>query len=190
LRPTLDTFKSSTDWHRFSKIENLAEAEWVAEQHADRAFSIAAKSGNPYLRVYAQACRGLSHVVSGRLTSAIHDLSDALLFARSRKAGLENEPRILADLANALRLNGDIANALRTIDEAIKMAIDRHARIPECFARIAHADLLMRLGEDCQSAADFELVRARSLIEETGAAILKLFIEQTSVREVRKNRVG
>src|SRR3974377_1958231 len=50
----------------------------LAEHHADRAFSIAARSGNPYLRVYAQACRGLSHVVAGRLTSAIKDLSDAL----------------------------------------------------------------------------------------------------------------
>src|SRR5450631_1112456 len=72
----------------------------LAQEHADRAFSLAVKSGNPYLRVYAQACRGLSHIVAGRLTSAIEDLSDALSFARSRKAGLENEPRILADLAN------------------------------------------------------------------------------------------
>ena len=69
-------------------------------------------SGNPYLRVYAQACRGLSHIVAGRLTSAIEDLSEALSFARSRKAGLENEPRILADLANAYRLNGDNAKRL------------------------------------------------------------------------------
>ena len=33
----------------------------LAQQHADRAFSIAMKAGNPYLRVYAQACRGVSH---------------------------------------------------------------------------------------------------------------------------------
>jgi len=45
----------------------------LAQEHADRAFSIAMKAGNPYLRVYAQACRVLSHIVAGRLTSAIED---------------------------------------------------------------------------------------------------------------------
>ena len=59
----------------------------LAQEHAERAFSIAVKSGNPYLRVYAQACRGLSHITAGKLTLAIEDLSDALSFARSRKAG-------------------------------------------------------------------------------------------------------
>ncbi len=72
----------------------------LAREHADRAFAIAIKSGNPYLRVYAQASRGLSHIVSGRLTSAIEDLSEALRFARSRRAGLENEPRILAETSD------------------------------------------------------------------------------------------
>jgi adenylate cyclase len=162
----------------------------LAEQHAERAFSIAAKSGNPYLRVYAQACRGLSHIISGRHTSAIHDLSDALTFARSRKAGLENEPRILADLANAYSVNGDVVNAFRAADEAIKVAIDRHARIPECLARIVRADLLMRSTEDHQDAAEKDLALARALIEETGAAILKPLIEQPRVREVRANRLA
>jgi adenylate cyclase len=127
-----------------------ADLAWVegniglAQTHADRAFSLALKSGSPYLRVYAQACRGLSHIVAGRLTSAIEDLFETLRFARSRKAGLENEPRILADLANAYRLNGDIQNAFLTVTEAIEIATRRNARLPECFARIVHADLLMK----------------------------------------------
>ncbi len=162
----------------------------LAEQHADRAFSIAAKSGNPYLRVYAQACRGLSHIVAGRLTSAIRDLSEALLFARSRKAGLENEPRILADLANAYRLNGDVANALRAANEAIAVSTERHARVPECFARIVHACLLMQPDEHGRDAALGELARARALIEETGAAILEPFIEQAGACQVRTNRLA
>jgi adenylate cyclase len=157
----------------------------MAEQHAERAFSIAVRTGNPYLRVYAQASRGLSHIVSRRLTSAIQDLSDALSFARARKAGLENEPRILADLANAYALNGDAVNAFRTVSEAIEIAGDRHARIAECFARIVHADLLMRSGEDHQSEAAVEAAHARALIEETGAAILKPLLEPKSVQDMR-----
>jgi hypothetical protein len=76
-----------------------------------------------------------AHIVGGRLISAIEDLSDALKFARSRRAGLENEPRILADLANAYRLNGDIVTALSIVGEAIEVATERHARVPECLAQ-------------------------------------------------------
>jgi adenylate cyclase len=158
--------------------ENVA----LAQEHADRAFAIAIKSGNPYLRVYAQACRGLSHIVARRLTSAIEDLSDALSFARSRKAGLENEPRILADLANAYRLNGDIPNAFFTVNEAIEVATKRHARVPECLARLVHADLLVRFGTDDQKvAASHELEHAQALIRETGAMIFQSFDSSNDV---------
>jgi class 3 adenylate cyclase/tetratricopeptide (TPR) repeat protein len=154
----------------------------LAQEHADRAFSLAIKSGNPYLRVYAQACRGLSNIVAGRLTSAIEDLSDALSFARSRKAGLENEPRILADLANAYRLNGDSATALTTVDEAIKVATERHARVPECLARIVRANLLLRSTTSDQKAEGrLELERARALMRETGAMLFENFINATNV---------
>jgi tetratricopeptide (TPR) repeat protein len=148
----------------------------LAQTHADRSFSLAVKSGNPYLRVYAQACRGLSHIVAGRLTSAIEDLSEALRFARSRKAGLELEPRILADLANAYRLNGDIQNAFSLVHEAIKVAIERNARVPECLARIVHAQLLLSGTSDQKIAGSRELERAQGLMQETGALIFKAMI--------------
>jgi tetratricopeptide (TPR) repeat protein len=156
----------------------------LAQEHADRAFSIAVKAGNPYLRVYAQACRGLSHIVAGRLDSAVEDLSDALSFARSRKAGLENEPRILADLANAYRLNGDTATALTTLDEAIRVATERHARVPECLARIVRAKLLLQSAKsDDNAEGEQELERARALMRETGAMLLEAFVNDTSVQQ-------
>jgi class 3 adenylate cyclase/tetratricopeptide (TPR) repeat protein len=148
----------------------------LAQEHADRAFSLAMKSGNAYLRVYAQACRGLSHIVAGRLASAIEDLTDTLSFARSRKAGLENEPRILADLANAHRLNGDSASALNTVDEAIRVASDRHARVPECLARFVRANLLLRTAFS-NDEGKRELERARALMHETGAMIFESLID-------------
>jgi class 3 adenylate cyclase/tetratricopeptide (TPR) repeat protein len=149
----------------------------LAQEHADRAFALAMKSGNPYLRVYAQACRGLSHIIARRLTSAIEDLSDALSFARSRKAGLENEPRILADLANAYRLNGDIERAFSTVNQAIEVATERHARLPECLAHIVRADLLLRsITDDEKAEGKQELERAQALIRETGATLFQTFI--------------
>lgn len=163
----------------------------LAQEHADRAFSIAVKAGNPYLRVYAQALRGVSHIVAGRLTSAIEDLSDALSLARSRKAGLENESRILADLANAYRLNGDTANALATVDEAIEVAVERHARIPECLARIVRAHLLLRpaTGER-QAEGKQELEAARALMQKTGAMLLDGFLNDTGVQQTGIRQVS
>ena len=144
----------------------------MAHEHASRAYSLAMKSGNPYLRVYAQHCRGLSHSIAGRLTSAIEDLSGALNFARSRKAGLENESRILADLAHVYKQNGETAIALSTVQEAIQIATIRHARVPECLARIVHAALLSGSRNSDQAAtAMSELERARDLLQETGALI-------------------
>ena len=163
----------------------------LAQKHADRAFSIAMESGNPYLRVYAQALRGLSHIVAGRLTSAVEDLSEALSFARSRKAGLENEPRILADLANAYRLNGDTATALSTVVEAIKVAAERHARVPECLARIVRADLLLRSSTSDQKAEGRqELEAARALMRETGALLFENFINATNGEQGNSDQIS
>jgi adenylate cyclase len=153
----------------------------LALEHAHRAFSLAAKSGNPYLRVYAQACRGLAHCIAGNAGMAIEDLTAALRFARSRKAGLENEARILADLAEAYRRNGDAATALKTVDEAIEIGIARRARVPECLARIVRAEILLESQSDDQNASLAELARARELINETGASIYGPMVDGLAV---------
>jgi class 3 adenylate cyclase len=145
----------------------------LAEYHATRAFSLATKSENPYLRVYAQACRGLSHTISGNLGAAIDDFTAALRFARSRKVGLENEARILADLANAYWLKGDLANALDRVEEAIAIATARYTRAPACLAHIVRAEIILSMSKsiDQRAAARDDLVRAAQLIGETGADI-------------------
>ena len=155
----------------------------LAQEHADRAFSIATRTGNPYLRVYAQACRGQAHIVAGRLTSAIEDLSEALRFARSRKAGLENEPRILADLANAYRMDGNHAAAATTAEEAMRVATERHARIPECLARIVRGRLLLgAAGDEEKAEGASEIERAQALMRETGAILFNRFFDADTAR--------
>ena len=144
----------------------------LAERHSERAFSMAMKSGSPYLRVYAQACRGLSHIVAGRTDEAIRDLVDAIGFARRRKAGLEHEARIVADLANAYRLKGDFNCAISSAPEAITISTERHTRVAECLARIVLAKALCSLAGGIESAeAKRELSRAEELIEETGVVV-------------------
>jgi predicted ATPase/class 3 adenylate cyclase len=154
----------------------------TAQIHAARAFSLATKSGNPYLRVYAQASRGLSHVVGGNYIAAIDDLTTALRFARSRKAGLENEARILADLANAYSLMGDRINARSAADQAIVVASSRHTRISACLAHIVRAEIIGASSEDHRAEAESDLARATHLMEETGAAIYLPALEQVKDR--------
>jgi tetratricopeptide (TPR) repeat protein len=193
-RPFLDRILQMDDSHVDAihyVIPSLAYVDqaWIegnaalAQEHAGRAYSLAAKSGNPYLKVYSQACRGLSYIIAGRFVSAIEDLSDALTFARSRKAGLENEARILADLANAYWQNGETASAFSTVEEAIEVATERHTRVPECFARIVYADLLIRTGTTEQKlTGGLELDRARVLMIETGALIFEPIFNDVASR--------
>jgi class 3 adenylate cyclase/tetratricopeptide (TPR) repeat protein len=150
----------------------------LAAEHADRAFTLAETSGNPYLRVFALAYRGLAHGIAGRLDEAIDDLTSALAFARWRKAGLENDARILADLGDVLLRRGNAGAALRAADEAIEIARTRHARLPECRARIVRASALLAAeGPAGSAAAAAELARAGELVEETGAAAYRAFVD-------------
>jgi class 3 adenylate cyclase/tetratricopeptide (TPR) repeat protein len=145
----------------------------LAERHAERAFSMAMKSGSPYLRVYAQACRGLSHIAAGRLDQAIRDLTDAMGFARRQRAGLETEARILADLANAYCLKGEFASAVTAATEAIDIARARRTRVAECVAHAVRAQALLaspKAGEETE--AQLDLVKAESLLQETGVLLL------------------
>ena len=79
----------------------------LADRHSERAFSRAMKSGSPYLRVYAQACRGLSHIVAGRVDEAVRDLVDALGSRVGEKLTGRRSTLILAGLANTYRIKGD-----------------------------------------------------------------------------------
>jgi len=152
----------------------------LADFHAERVTAIAAETGSPYVRVNALACRGVSHMVAGQFEAAVHDLDKALSLARQRKAGLEGEARILADLANAHRLNGDLANARRLAVEAIELALARAARVPQCLARIVHAEVLLSAGDTEQ--ARLELRKVRALIEETGARLYESLVHDLAAR--------
>jgi len=141
----------------------------LAKQHSERALSMATRSGSPYFRTYATACRGLFHIIAGRPSAAIADLTAAIEFARQREAGLEYEPRMLADLANAYRLNGDFDAAARTAADAIDVCVRRHSRVAECLAHIVLGQTLHASGDT--GGATVEIRRAEQLMAETGARL-------------------
>jgi class 3 adenylate cyclase len=147
----------------------------LAEHHAERAMQMAVESDSPYERVSALVCRGLSHMTAGRFEAAADQLEKALAFARMKRAGLEGEARILADLANAYRLKGDLESAGRTAAEATAVATARAARVPECLARIVQAEVLLRTGAAEQ--ARLELPKIRALMQETGALFYQPMVQ-------------
>jgi class 3 adenylate cyclase/tetratricopeptide (TPR) repeat protein len=152
----------------------------LAEHHAEQAMLMAVNSGSPYERVSALACRGLSHMISGRYEAAADQLEKALSFARLKRVGLEGEARILADLADAYRLNGELDRAERTAAEAIEVATTRAARIPECLARIVLGEVSLQAGD--AERARLELSKIRALMEVTGAKLYEPLVRDLAAR--------
>jgi tetratricopeptide (TPR) repeat protein len=121
------------------------DAAWISQReediaaHAQAMVDLAEKAGNPYLLVYAKGYSGLAHCIAQRWQSASECLQDAIKFARSKKAGLENEPRMLADLAIALLQHGDKDGAAHIAQEAIASARRRNARVPLILVMRSHS---------------------------------------------------
>jgi adenylate cyclase len=88
-------------------------------------------------------------------------------------------------------LNGEIEIAFSTVDEAIKVAIERHARVAECLARIVRAKLLLRsANSDEQAEGGQELERAKALMRETGAMLFEKFINDTDVEHDHTSQIS
>jgi adenylate cyclase len=79
--------------------------------------------------VYGRAYAGLGQAMRGELSEATTTLSGALSEARRRKAGLENEARILADLASVQMRAGLVDRGRATAEEAAEVARRRGAKI-------------------------------------------------------------
>lgn len=106
----------------------------TAAEHAAATHRLAEKNGNPYLMVYGRAFQGLGQAVCGDFSQAATTLGDALRFARQRRAGMENEARMLGDLA-WVQLRAGLADRARaTAEEAAAVARQRGAKVWQAYA--------------------------------------------------------
>ncbi len=150
--------------HRILGHGTMTDIAWgqndatVAALHAAAAHSLAEKSGNPYLVVYGRAFRGLGQAVCGEHSEATTTIGEALRFARERRAGMENEARMLADLAWVQLRAGLVDRALVTAEEAAAVAHKRGAKIWQAYAE------WVLVGP--------ETPKFRTLLAETGADLL------------------
>ncbi len=83
-----------------------------------RAVELAEEQGSAFSRVEAAALLGAAELAAGDLPAATSGLERALALARTRRAALWYEPRILATLADARRAAGDRAGARALVAEA------------------------------------------------------------------------
>ncbi|CCD84852.1 putative Adenylate cyclase [Bradyrhizobium sp. ORS 285] len=151
----------------------------LAERHALRLAQIAEKHQSPYLQVFALACMGTAKCVAGDFTAAVHDLVAGVEYLRKTKAAMEYEPEILASLADCHDQNGDAELAMQVAREAIQVAQQRNARLPECRASITLGKTLIAAGGACanhEAAALF--ARADQLMRMTGACIYEPLLAQ------------
>jgi class 3 adenylate cyclase/tetratricopeptide (TPR) repeat protein len=169
-RPLLDALIAADETavdvlHRLLAHATHIDIAWgdgddaAASHHSEAVTVLAEKSGNPYLLVYGRSYAGIAQSLRGEHEAAARTLTEALAYARRRHAGLENEARLLADLAHALMRAGQLERAAAVADEAAAVARRRGAKVWLTYAEW--------LKGGPHSPAFVELV------ETTGAALFK-----------------
>lgn len=155
----------------------------LAERHAWRIAQIAEKHESPYLRVFAFACGGTAKSLARDFAAAASDFVAGLEFLRKTKAAMEYEPEILASLADCLHQNDQPARAIDVAKEAIKIAQQRSARLPECRASITcAAALVAESGVGPVDEIEALFGRAEELIRVTGACIYEPLLAEARER--------
>jgi class 3 adenylate cyclase/tetratricopeptide (TPR) repeat protein len=169
-RPLLDALiaadEASVDvLHRLLAHATQIDIAWgegdaaAASHHSAAVTALAQKSGNPYLLVYGRGYAAIAQSLRGEHEAAVVTLTEALAYARRRQAGLENEARLLADLAHVLMRAGQIERAATVADEAAAVARRRGAKVWLTYTE------WLKGGPDSPAFAE--------LVETTGAALLK-----------------
>jgi class 3 adenylate cyclase len=126
--------------HRVLGHGTMVDIAWgkqnaaAAMEHGALAHRLSEKSGNPYLMVYGRDFQAIGLAMQGDHSGATTMLVEALRFARQRHAGLENEARMLCDLAWVQQHAGLADRALKTAEEAATVARRRGAKIWRAYA--------------------------------------------------------
>ncbi|MCK1379489.1 hypothetical protein IVB33_18180, partial [Bradyrhizobium sp. 24] len=94
------------------------------------------------MRAYSLACIGTAQGIAQNYHAAILSLTEGVEFVRAARVAMEIEPEMLASIADYQLRSGAHAAAVDKAREAIAVAQERHARLPECRATIALAAAL------------------------------------------------
>jgi adenylate cyclase len=155
----------------------------MASEHAWRVVELAARQASPYLRAYSLACIGTAQGIAQSHKAAILSLGEGVKFVREVRVAMEIESEMLACIADSHLRSGDLAAAILKGREAIAVARDRNARLPECRATITLATALGATN-DLEKLDEVAVLvdRADNLIGLTGAGIYRRLLEEARRR--------
>ncbi len=172
-------------FHQFIPHAAAIEMAWyhgdplAAKWHASELSRHAEQSAIPFVLVAAQLGHGISASTGGDYDAAERHFRQALTAARQGRAGLENEAKLQAHLADAYIRAGDEARAAHTAAEAMQTARQKTDRCAECHAAIVGSSALATLRQiGWRNEATQLLNRAETLIITTGATIFQPMLER------------
>lgn len=156
----------------------------MASTHAWHVIELATRQASPYLRAYSLSCIGTAQAISENYHAAILSLGEGVEFVRAARVAMEIEPEMLASIADCQLRAGAFAAAIDKAREAIVVAQDRHARLPECRATITLGAALAAVGTGPDRLGEVAALidRADALIELTGAGIYRRLLEEARRR--------
>lgn len=159
--------------------------------HGRRALEIAESVGYGHGVYYALEAIGIGHALRGEWNDARTALEGALACVHERHVGNPMEPRTLTYLARVELRLGETERARKTIATAIRTAKERHARLGEIWAHLAHSHILREVDEAGRiDDAMASLAAAERLIEESGAESFRpqLYEERGRLAELAGDR--
>ncbi len=138
--------------------------------HGRRAVEVAEARGSPFSRVEAAAFLGAAALAAGDVATATSVLETALGLARTTRAALWYEPRILATLADARLAAGDRSGARALLAEA-RESVERGRgwRLGACDVALAGVRLLASEPVPDRTALESALESAEALAAELNA---------------------
>jgi len=156
----------------------------MASTHAWRVVELATRQASPYLRAYSLACIGTAQGIARNYQAAIPSLTEGVEFVRAASVAMEIEPEMLASIADYQLRSGAHAAAIDKAREAIAVAQERHARLPECRATITLAAAHAAASNDLHGYEEVARLvdRAEALIQLTGAGIYRRLLEEARRR--------
>lgn len=144
----------------------------LARKHAAAVASIAEKHQNPYSRVFALSCDGLSQLTARNFDNAKQMFFEALQVIKSTNVAVDFEAEMLVGLGECDQHLGNFKQALIFAREAVLVSRQRSNRLAECRALIVWGGALVADNEpDGVGAAEIMFEQAEQLIRLTGARI-------------------
>ena len=174
-------------WMQLSRIEvaNIRGDAAGAQRYARSALETGAKSTTPQNRFTGPFILGVAHRLDAAWSESVAALEEALRHVTNGNNRMF-EGRVRAELATASLARGDLDRAEREARAAVSIARMQHSRYDEVVANLALARTQLHRADTAALAlAEQALVRAKALIEETGAAVCRPEMHECRARLAR-----